>query len=249
MFRTALTALAVSILAAALPVRAQEIAPGLDRDTLRSEIRAYLLENPEVIYEAIQILDQRRQLAQAAAELDLVHANADALRHDGYSHVAGNPDGALTIVEFFDYRCTYCKRAQADVLTLMRTNPDIRFVMKEFPILGPDSVLASRAAVAGLRQGGEKYERFHNTLMAFGGPLSDAVVDKLAERAGLDVAKMRADMELPEVEQEIRKNHALAELLQVSGTPTFVIGDKIVRGFLPLDEMTKVVELARNVQN
>jgi protein-disulfide isomerase len=234
----------VSVMASA--GQAQEIAPGLDRETFRNEVREYLLANPEVIYEAIQILEQRRRLAEATAELELVRAHADDLRNDGYSHVAGNPDGSLTIVEFYDYRCGYCKRAHPDMKTLVRTNPDIRYVMKEFPILGPESVTAARAAMAALRQDPKAYQEFSDKLMTFGGALTDAVIDRLAERSGVDVARMRADMDLPEISEELAKTQALAQALRIGGTPTFVVGDRIVRGFLPLDEMSRVVQLARN---
>lgn len=236
-------ALAAGVAATAAP--AEEIAPGLDRETFGKAVREYLLENPEVIYEAIQILEQRRRVAEAAAEIDLVRANADALRNDGYSHVAGNPQGAITIVEFFDYRCGYCKRAHPDIKTLVRTNPDIRLVRKEFPILGPESVAAARAAMAALRQGGKVYEDFSDRMMSFGGALTDQVIDRLAERSGVDVARMREDMQRPEIEAALAKTKQLAQALRIGGTPTFVIGDKIVRGFVPLDEMTRVVQLAR----
>lgn len=237
-------ALAAGVAATAAP--AEEIAPGLDREAFGKAVREYLLENPEVIYEAIQILEQRRRVAEAAAEIDLVRANAEALRNDGYSHVAGNPQGAITIVEFFDYRCGYCKRAHPDIKTLVRTNPDIRLVRKEFPILGPESVTAARAAMAALRQGGKVYEDFSDKMMSFGGALTDQVIDKLAERAGVDVARMREDMQRPEIEAALATTMQLAQALKIGGTPTFVIGDKIVRGFVPLDEMTRVVQLARN---
>ncbi len=231
-----------------LPAAAQTAAP-LDREALRAEIRAYLLENPEVIYEAIEILEQRRRVAAQVAELALVRANADALRNDGYSHVAGNPDGALTIVEFFDYACGYCKRAHPDIVTLLRTDGDIRLVMKEFPILGPGSVLASRAAMAALRQDPQKYAGFSDALMAFGGQFTDTVIDGLAARAGLDVARLRADMAAPEIDAEIAQTRALAETLQISGTPTFIVGDKILRGYLPLDDLRQVVAAARAAQD
>ncbi|MEM8740403.1 MAG: DsbA family protein [Pseudomonadota bacterium] len=251
--RSLLAAIGAVLLAGAFlvpsPILAQdtEIVPGLERDTFRDEVRAYLLDNPEVILEAIQILEQRRELAAATAELELVAANADALRNDGYSHVGGNPDGTVTVVEFFDYRCGFCKRAHDDVKTLVRTNPDIRLVYKEFPVLGPDSLSAARAAMAALRQDGEAYEKFNDALMRFGGPITDRVIDRLAERSGVDVEQMRADMQDPQIEAQISANHQLAQVLRISGTPTFVIGDRIVRGLIPLDEMNRVVQLARNV--
>lgn len=248
MFRR-LTACLLLALGLVSPLGAEEVAPGLDRAALRAEIRAYLLENPEVIYEAIQILEERRRLAEATAELDLVRANAEALRNDGYSHVV-NPEGTLTVVEFFDYRCGYCKRAHPDMQSLVRMNRDIRYVRKEFPILGPDSLLAARAAIAVQLLGdGEKYAAFSDKLMEFGGPINDQVIDKLAERVGVDPKAMRARMDDPEIARRLEATRALAERLNVGGTPTFVFGDKIVRGFIPLEEMAKVVQLARNAQN
>ncbi|RMF34914.1 MAG: DsbA family protein [Alphaproteobacteria bacterium] len=254
MIRTICAALVgLAIMAGTAPAqetaKPEEVAPGLSREQFREEVRAYLLDNPEVIYEAVQILERRRKIAEAEAELDLVRTNAEELRNDGFSYVGGNPEGSVSVVEFFDYHCPYCKQAHADVKTLLRTNPDIRFVAKEFPILGPDSVQASRAALAALRQGPEIYAAFWDRMMAFEGTFTDAVIDRLADRAGVDVARMRADMADPAIEEQIRRNHNLARRLKIGGTPTFVIGDKIIRGYLPLDEMNRVVELARNAEN
>jgi protein-disulfide isomerase len=245
--------LAAFLLALALPAQAQDATPspvpGLDREALRAEIRAYILENPEVIYEAIQRLEEKRRLAEAAAEAEAVRANAEELRNDGYSHVWGNPEGSVTIVEFADYRCGYCKKAHPDLHTLLRTDKDIRYIRKEFPILGPDSELAARAAVAALMQDPAKYEDFSDKLMTFGGPVTDAVIDRLAERAGIDVARMREDMKSPEIDRQFERTRALAARLNVGGTPTFVFGDKIVRGAVPYDEMVRVVELVRRTQD
>ncbi|QDL92968.1 DsbA family protein [Paroceanicella profunda] len=239
-----LTALPVLTLpAAAQDAPAQTGVPGLDRDALRAEIRAYLLDNPEVIYEAIQELEKRRKAASASAEQNLVRDNAAALFDDGYSNVDGNPDGKLTLVEFFDYRCGYCKRAHDDVQKLVREDGDIRFIRKEFPILGPDSLLASRAALAAQLQGDpEVYLAFSNAMMEFGGPLTDTTIDRLADRAGVDVERMHAEMESDEVNRRLQSNHALAQALQIGGTPTFIIGETIVRGYLPYEDMARAID-------
>ncbi|WP_232830327.1 DsbA family protein [Oceanicella sp. SM1341] len=258
MIRSGLMALALGLTAlpvATLPAAAQDSGaqtgvPGLDRDALRAEIRAYLLDNPEVIYEAIQELEKRRKAASATAEQTMVRDNATALFDDGFSNVDGNPEGTLTLVEFFDYRCGYCKRAHDDILKLVAEDGDIRFIRKEFPILGPDSLLASRAAIAAQLQGDEEvYLDFSNAMMEFGGPLTETTIDRLAERAGVDVEKMHAEMESDEVNRRIQANHDLAQALQIGGTPTFVIGEKLVRGYLPYEEMAQAIDEARSLQD
>lgn len=247
MIKTSLAALGL-MAGLALPLQAQESPiPGLDREALGDEIRAYLLENPEVIYEAIQVLEQRRRNAEASAREDLVKDNLAAVQDDGYSNVAGNPDGSVTMVEFFDYRCGYCKRAHDVVLGLVADDGDIRFIRKEFPILGPDSEKASRAAMAAqLQDDPEKYVAFSDRLMMFNGPLNDAVIDRLAERSGLDVGRMRADMQSETVSSRIAQNLQLAQTLGIGGTPTFIIGTEVISGAVPAEQLQAAVDRARD---
>jgi protein-disulfide isomerase len=235
---------AVGLLGAAAPAAAQAELPvdPEDRAVLRAEIRKYLLENPEVIMEAIQVLEQRRKAAEAASDQDLVAENAEALFEDGHSHVAGNPDGDVTVVEFIDYNCGYCKRAHEDVRTLVETDPGLRYIVKEFPILGPGSVTASRAALAARRQqDGRLYMAFNDALMRHRGSLNDAAVWRIAGEVGLDVAQLRADADDPEIQESIQANYELAQALKIEGTPTFVIGDRLVRGYVPLDRLRETV--------
>ncbi len=237
--------LAAAPLLAPFAARAQEMAPE-ERAVLRAEMRKYLLEHPEVVMEALRVLENRRKQASAEAESNIVAANADALFADGYSYVAGNPEGDVTVVEFMDYNCGYCKRAHGDVKTLLETDPGVRLVIKEFPILGPSSRTASEAALAALEQnGGDRYLAFSDALMSNRGTLEEETIWRLAEEAGLDLDKLRADAASDLVRDRIARNYAVARTLKIEGTPTFVIGDKIVRGFVPLKELRRQIAAQR----
>ncbi|WP_295314077.1 thioredoxin domain-containing protein, partial [Roseobacter sp.] len=165
------------------PVAAFDIGAMSDEERAEfgAQVRAYLLENPQVIMEAVNALEEQRAAAQAEADLSLVSDNADALFNDGFSWVGGNPDGDITVVEFMDYRCGFCKRAVSEVETLLRNDGNIRFIVKEFPILGEESVLASRFAMATKDVAGdEAYKAIHDALMAYGGPVDIASLRRVA---------------------------------------------------------------------
>lgn len=209
-----------------------------ERAAFRAEIRAYLLDNPEVIMEAVELLEQRQAEASAQADKALVAANRSELLDDGFSWVGGNPDGDLTLVEFMDYRCGYCRRAVPEVAKLLESDGNIRLVIKEFPILGEASVLSSRFAVATKQVvGDEAYKQVHDALIEFSGEPDEVSLRRLAEGLGLDGAAILARMDAPEVTDELARTRALAQRLQITGTPTFVLGDELLRGFLPADQM------------
>ena len=220
-----------------------------ERADFRAEVRAYLLQNPEVLVEAIEVLDARKASAQALSDSDMVTENQSAIFADGRSWVGGNPQGDVTLVEFVDYRCGYCKRAHAEVTELVQTDGNIRFILKEFPILGPESVLASRFAIAVRAVAGpDIYWQLHDALMTFRGDITQAALDRLAQDLGLDPAQIATAMADPGVMAEIAANHALAEVLQISGTPTFVMQDAngrqpeiLLRGYLPMADMQSMV--------
>ncbi|MBC7141234.1 MAG: DsbA family protein [Rhodobacteraceae bacterium] len=214
-----------------------------ERTAFRAEIRAYLLENPEVLSEAIEVLQSRQAEAAAQGDLDLVKANAGDLFEDGYSFVGGNPDGSLTIVEFIDYRCGYCRKAHADVKELVSSDGDIRYIVKEFPILGDQSVIASRFAIATLHVAGkEAYEKVNAGFYeSFRGDVTEETLIAFATELGLDSAAIMARMDAPEVTRVIEDNHLLAQRMQISGTPTFVMGEQMLRGYAPLDTMREIV--------
>ncbi|WP_442970307.1 DsbA family protein [Roseovarius sp. E0-M6] len=237
----ATTALAVSI---ALPAQALDLAQMSDaeRTAFQSEIRAYLLENPEIIMEAVALLEQRQQQEQAAADSGLVSANAEAIFNDDHSWVGGNPEGDVTVVEFLDYKCGYCKRAFPEVSELIASDDNIRFVIKEFPILGDESILASRFAIATLQVAGDDaYKTIHDALMAYNGDYSEVAFQRLANTFGLDGAAIMEHMSSDEVSDAINANYALARQMDISGTPSFVMGDEMVRGYVPIDAMRAIV--------
>ncbi|MBE3637049.1 DsbA family protein [Mangrovicoccus algicola] len=234
--------------AMAMPAHAFDIGAMSDaeRAQFREEIRAYLLDNPEVLMEAIGVLENRQAEAQATADKDLVAAHAEALFEDEASWVGGNPEGDLVLVEFMDYRCGYCKKAYDEVSELVESDGNIRFVVKEFPILGEESVLAARFAVAvKLEAGDAAYEQVHDALMTLRGNVTADALERVGRDAGIDVDAVMARMEDPQVTATLEANHALAQQLSISGTPTFIMGDEILRGYLPLDAMRQVAEQER----
>ena len=232
-------------LALAAPAGATDLTAltGDERDAFRAEVRAYLLENPEVLMEAIAALEAKQAQQQAMSDQQLIATNAAAIFDDGHSWIGGNPEGSLTIVEFADYRCGYCRKAHPELMQLLELDGDIRYVVKEFPILGEQSVLASRFAVAVLRaEGAEAYGTVHDALYtSFRGDVTQAALDRLADDLGLDADAIRAEMDSDAVTDILRANSALAQRLGISGTPTFVIGDQMIRGYVPYEAMTGIV--------
>lgn len=217
-----------------------------ERDTFRAEVRAYLLDNPEVLMEAIAVLEQRQAAQQATAERDLVAANAADLFEDGASWVGGNPDGDVTIVEFLDYRCSFCRRAQPEVEELIASDGNIRFIVKEYPILGDDSRAASRFAISTLMlEGPEAYKKVHDDLMAARTSMTPDALRRVAESHNLDAEAILGKMDSDEVTAIIARNHALADRLNISGTPTFVFGQDLVRGYVPIGAMQQLVNAIR----
>ncbi len=206
-------------------------------------VRAYLLENPEVLTEAIEVLKTRQAAAEAVADVELVKANAADLFADTASYVGGNPEGDITVVEFIDYRCGYCKKAHAEVMDLVNGDGNIRYIVKEFPILSEDSATAARFAIATLQVAGpEAYAKVNAGFYeSFRGEVTPDTLSAFADDLGLDAAPILARMEAPEVTKVIEDNHALAQRMQISGTPTFVMGEQMVRGYIPLAHMQQVV--------
>lgn len=233
--------LLAALLALATPLTAQEMT-NAEREAFRAEVRAYLLENPEVIMEAVGILEAREQQARINADLEMARANQDALFNDPTSFVGGNPNGDITIVEFMDYRCGFCKRAFPEVQALLENDGNIRYVIKELPILGEQSVLASRFALAVRTVAGdEAYQLAHDALMAQRSEVSEASLTRLAESLALDTQTVFEAMADPAVSEVINANRALAQNLQITGTPTFVFDDQLLRGYVPLDQMTQII--------
>lgn len=221
-----------------------------ERSTFRAEIRAYLLENPEVLMEAIAVLEQRQKQNQVGSDQEMVATNAAAIFDDGFSYVGGNLDGDITLVEFLDYRCSYCRKAHADVAELIRTDSNIRFVIKEFPILGEQSNLASMLAVATLHKAGpDAYLKLNDLLMTFGGNLTTNTMTGILNSLGLDPEPILAYMDDDAVKGHIAEVNKLAQKLQITGTPTFVLGKDMLRGYVPLANMRGILAEARRAKN
>lgn len=241
-FAPALTALA--LLSAPAPAYALDMTQMTDaeRAAFGAEVRAYLLQNPEVIMEVVQALEDRQAAAEAQVDFDLVAQNADALFNDGFSWVGGNPDGDITLVEFTDYRCPFCRQAKPEVASLLAADGNIRLIIKELPILGEDSIMASRFAIATKTiAGADAYKLAHDALIAYHGEMTGVALRRMAEGLGLDSDAILAEMNSDATSAKIARTRELAARLRISGTPTFVIHDEMLRGFLPADQMALIV--------
>jgi protein-disulfide isomerase len=230
----------------AMPLGAQSPASSewddASRAALHEEIRSYLLAHPEILMEMYALLEERQQAASAESDKALITENRAALLDDGYSYAGGNPDGDVTIVEFLDYQCGYCRKAHPELADLIETDGNIRWIIKEFPILGPNSELAARAAISTqINVGEDAYIRLHNAIMEAPGPVTEQSLDALLRANDLEPETIRAGMDAQEVTDRLEANHALARTLSISGTPTFVFGDDLVRGYVPLAEMRTLV--------
>lgn len=212
------------------------------REELGKIIREYLIENPEVLREAIQVLERRQKETEETAAKQAIVEQAKEIYRSEADLVAGNPNGGVTMAEFFDYNCPYCKRAMPDVLKLIETDKDLRVVLKEWPILGEDSIYGAKAALASRRQG--KYWEFHKALMAER-RVNEASVTEVAKRVGLDVEQLKADMNAPEVQEVIDRNMKLAEALGLRGTPAFLIGEQLLPGAMPFRVLEQAIATVR----
>ena len=224
----------------ATPLAAQDLG---EEEVKRLALEA-ILENPEIVMEAVEILRAREAEAQAAAAEEALAERRDALESGENAPVLGNPEGDVTLVEFFDYNCPYCRRAAEGLEALIAEDPELRVVLREFPILGEDSVAAARASLAAEMQGG--YEAFHFALMQGSGRVDDVAIEEAAEAAGLDLDRLREDMGAAEVDAHIEASMDLAEALGITGTPAFVVGDSVVPGAVPSEELAALVEGVRS---
>ena len=218
-----------------------------ERALLQEEIRLYLLENPEVIMEAVEVLRKKEQQAAIQSDFELVKKHKKAIFEDGFSFIGGNPNGDITLVEFVDYRCGYCKKAHNEVEKLLSTDRNIRFVIKEFPILGEDSLVLSKFALAvKIVHGDEMYKVVHDILIKMKSPPSEKTFDRIMNNLNLDADRVESKMESNEVNGMIAYTRSLAERLKISGTPTFVMNDELIRGYVPFDALTNIVDNKRD---
>jgi protein-disulfide isomerase len=238
-------ALALGLAAAPQAGSAQDAQPPFDAtqsEAIEALVRQYLLEHPEVVVEALHRYEQQQQAAEAKRQAAAIVALADQLTADPRDPVIGNPDGDVTLVEFFDYRCGFCKRMTGVLTQLVDEDPNLRVVMKEFPILSRESGQAARAALAGLRQG--KYEAFHFALME-GGALTDDEILAIAASVGLDTDELQDAMQDPAIGAALRDNLALAEKIGITGTPAFIVGNTMIPGAVSIEELRAKIAAAR----
>ena len=218
-------------------------ADDLSDDRIKELVLEAIRENPEIVLEAVQIIEQREQERQAAAAAAVLSENRDILENDPNAPVLGNADGDVTVVEFFDYNCPYCRSVKPQSEALLEADPNVKLVYREWPILGDGSVFAARAALASREQG--KYEEFHWALMGMAGRAEEATVIRVAEEIGLDVAKLRRDMNAPEIDAHIAASMEMSRALGFNGTPSFVIGDALVPGVIEAEQMIQLAREAR----
>ena len=227
--RLGIAALALAA-SAVLPAGAQTFSAPQTEEIGRI-VRDYLIQHPEVIQEAIVELERRQTESQKTAQVAAIRETKDALLTSTHSNVVGNTTGDVTLVEFFDYNCGYCKQALADVQGLMKADPKLRVVLKDLPVLGPDSVEASRMALAAKAQlSGDKLFEYHTRLLATRGRVGGERAVALAREMGLDVARLQKDSTGAEVNAALGENQRLAEKLSINGTPAFIIGEEVIPG-------------------
>ena len=222
---------------------AQQASAQRSVEDIEKIVREYLLNNPEVLFEAVQRHRARQQQQQAKRDQTVLRKHRDMLLADPHSFVGGNPDGDVTLVEFFDYRCGYCKRFAPTLETIKKQDPKLRVVYKEFPILGPDSMKGAQAALAAREQG--RYVEFHEALMRVEGNLDDQTIMAVARSVGLDTERLGKDMQSPTILNALGNTRKLAAALGITGTPALVVGDRIVRGLVPLEQLARMIAAAR----
>ncbi|MGB9043976.1 MAG: DsbA family protein [Pseudolabrys sp.] len=243
-----IAATCAALLAIAVPQasRADEFSAS-QRGELERIVREYLVAHPEVIQEAMTELEKRQTAADAEKHKAAVKQYSEALFTSPRQVVLGNPNGNVTFVEFFDYNCGYCKRAMDDMLTLLKDDPKLKVVLKEFPVLGPGSVEAAQVAVAVRMQDktGKKYLEFHQKLLGGRGQADKARALTVAKDIGLDMGRLDKDLASPEVKATLQESFKLAEALGLNGTPSYVIGDNVVVGAVGLESLKEKVNTSR----
>lgn len=240
-YRPTLAALSLCALLSFTPVaRAEDAATiPLTRADVESIVRDYLVKNPQVVVDAITAFQQQQYVDQAVADAKALEENRPLLSDEALP-VVGNPAGDVTVVEFFDYNCGYCKRAIKDVLELIDTDKAVRITLVDLPVLGSDSVFAARWALAAHKQG--KYFEYHKALMTHPGHIDEKVLVEQAQKLGLDVDALRRDAaDDMQIQQRVDTNMALARSLGLHGTPAFIVGDTVAKGYIGIDALKQAV--------
>ena len=244
-FRLLAAAATAALLLLPAPSQAQTFSDA-QKSEIEKIIKDYLLAHPEVLEEVSNELDKRKQLAEAEKAKTEIKNHSDALFNSPRQVTIGNTGGDVTLVEFFDYNCGYCKRALADLTTIMKDDTKLRVVLKEFPVLGPGSLEAAKVAVAvRMQDKNKKYFDFHQRLLGGRGQADKARALQAAKEAGFDMARIEKDMNSDEVKASLEESMKLAEALGLNGTPSYVVGSELVVGAVGLDALKQKVNIAR----
>jgi protein-disulfide isomerase len=242
-FKTVLVCVSMAVLLGSGSLHGQDASTILSRADIEKIVREYIIQHPEVLMESVQARRERERVESQRRSTDAVAANRRELFDDAASPVEGKADAEVSIVEFFDYRCGYCRRVSPTLSMLLEKHKNVRMIYKELPILGPDSHMASRAALAAAKQGA--YEAFHRELMSLNGPITAAAIEDMGKRLGLDVARLKADMSSKEVEGALMQNQRLASAIGVQSTPSFVIGNELISGAMDLPRFEELISRSR----
>lgn len=225
--------------------QAAAVSPKIDRSEVEAIVRDYLLKNPEVLLEVQDALETKLKEEQRIAHLGVIKDAKDQIFNSAFDGVVGNPQGKVTIVEFYDYNCGFCKHALADMQALTAADPDLRFVLKEFPVLGPESVKASVVSMAFHKMAPEKYGAFHQALLGGPGRANEAAAIKVALSLGADETKLREAMTDPSIVQAFTETYDLANKLAITGTPSYVVGNEVVFGALGQEVLAEKIAAAK----
>jgi len=236
--------LAATLLAPGAGTAAEASMTPEQKQAVEQVVHDYLLKHPDFLLDVLRQGEAKAKQDKESSARQSLASKRSELIADASSPVGGNPDGDVTIVEFFDYRCPYCKQVEPSIEALVKEDPKIRIVYKEFPILGPESIFASRMALAASKQG--KYAAFHDAMMAVKGQISDDLIVETARGAGIDLARAKTDMNSDETRDILKRNYALAEALDIQGTPTFIVGDVLTPNAIDVAELKKMVAKARH---
>lgn len=215
------------------------------REAIEAIVREYLMKNPEVIRDAMEALEQKRLAEETARQTKAIADNRDKLLHSPFQVVLGNPAGDVTLVEFFDYNCGYCRRAHADMTRLISEDAKLRVVLKEFPVLGPASLEAAQVAVAVNIVAPEKYGEFHDRMLSDRAQASGERAIAIAEEIGIDGARLREATKSDAVGKAIEEVYAMANALGLTGTPSYVVGDEVVVGAVGYDQLKSRIDAVR----
>ena len=234
-------AFVLPVLVAMAPARADEFTPA-QKAELGDFIKDYLVKNPEVLKAAIDALEKHDKQAAEDARTKIVSDQSGALYSSRFQATIGNPHGTATLVEFFDYNCHFCKGALPDIAKLVHDDPNLKLVLKDFPVLGPGSVEAARvASAARVQLPGDKFWAFHSKLLNMKGPIGEPEALSVARSLGLDMDKLAKDMKRAEIDDGLHEVLAMADSLQINGTPSFILGDQVIVGASDLDQLREQI--------